>query len=87
VLADVLRGEGSAVVPTQSQLVLEMEKLSLDVMPRKESTFAVTLLIQPMTIDRIKEAQASDPKLTKLKAMANKGKTPHFWVTRVRILR
>jgi hypothetical protein len=64
-----------------------MEKLSLDVMPRKESTFAVTLLIQPMTIDRIKEAQASDPKLTKLKAMANKGKTPHFWVTRVRILR
>lgn len=63
------RREGSAVEPYQSQLVLIMEKLSLDVMPRKDSAFIAALVIQPIIVDRIKEVQKQDTKCAKLKAM------------------
>jgi hypothetical protein len=47
-------------------------------MQRKETGFVATLVVQSMTVYRIKEAQESDPKCTELKAMAIRGKTPHY---------
>lgn len=56
----------SVIMPTQSQLVLEMEKLNLDVAPSKELALVVTLIIQPLMVDRINEAHDSDSKCAKL---------------------
>ncbi len=40
-----------------------------------------------MTVDRIEEVQEGNPRHAKLKAKANKGETPPFWVTRGGLLR
>jgi hypothetical protein len=76
-----------AIAPTKSQLVLKMEKLNLDVMPSKDSELITTQVVQPMTVDRIEEVQEGNPRHAKLKAKANKGETPPFWVTRGGLLR
>lgn len=75
-LSQKSRGEVPAIAPTRPQLVLKMEKLNLDVMPSKDSELIATLVVQPMTVDRIEEVQEGNPRHAKLKAKASKGETP-----------
>lgn len=47
----------------------------------EELTFVTTLVIQPLTDDRVEEAQEQDPMLTELREKAKYEEAPNFYFT------
>jgi len=72
------QGKAIAVMPTQAQLIQDFEKLNIDVVPNEESAFVATLVVQPLTEDRVIEAQQKDPMLAELKEKVKRGEAPNF---------
>lgn len=52
--------------------------IQLDINPTKEQAALATLVIQPLTADRIKVTQENDLKLQELMEKANRGNDPGF---------
>lgn len=73
--------EATATMLTQTQLIQEFKKLNIDVTPNEDLAFVATLVIQPLTKDRVREAQGKDPMLVELKEKDKYGETPNFHIT------
>jgi hypothetical protein len=67
VVVDVLsrksHGEAPTIMLTPSQLIQEMERLSLDIVPNEKSVYIATLVIQLLIQNRVKVTQEKDPKI------------------------
>jgi hypothetical protein len=58
---------------TPNQLAQQLGMIQLDIAPTEEQSALVTLIIQPLTADRIKIAQENDLELQELMEKASHG--------------
>jgi hypothetical protein len=85
VVADALsrKSQSSTInaLTTLDQLAQHIGMIQLDITPTEEQATLTTLVIQPLTADRIKVAQENDLKLQELMEKANRGDAPSFHFT------
>jgi hypothetical protein len=91
VVADALsrKSQSSTInaLTTLDQLAQHIGMIQLDITPTEEQATLTTLVIQPLTADRIKVAQENDLKLQELMEKANRGDAPGFHFTNDDLLR
>ena len=56
----------------------DLRRMDIDLVPKRYSYMLSTLTIQPSIVDKIKEGQASDPALLKIKDEVIQQKRPEF---------
>ena len=61
--------------------------MDIDLVPKQYSYMLSTLTIKPSIVDKIKEGQASDPALLKIKDEVIQGKRPEFNLARDKTLK
>lgn len=66
---------------------MDIEKLSPEVVYEGGSAYMIAMVIQPIMIERIKEAQDKDPKFIELKHRSHNGEARYFYVIRDEILK
>ena len=82
VVADALSrkssGHMAALLTTQKQILLDLEKLGIEVVRSNDRAYVASMSIQPTLIKRIKEAQGNDVHLKKIMEEISLGKRPNF---------
>ena len=64
---------------TQSKLITDLERLSLEIVAEGQPTFMVKLVIQLTLVDRIKVAQEKNPRFV-MQAQVNKEEALNFYI-------
>ena len=85
VVADVLSrkfaGFSGSLITAQPRILEDFRRMDIDLVPKRYSYMLSTLTIQPSIVDKIKDCQASDPALLKIKDEVIQGKRPEFNLT------
>ena len=85
VVADALSRKSatnfSTLLTTQKELLQDIENLELEIIFEGETARLATLSVRPTLLDRIKEGQASDQYLLKVREGMKVGKQPDFTVS------
>ena len=66
-LSRMYAGFSDNLSTTQPRIMEDMQSIDIDLVPNQYSYMLSTLTTQPLIIDKIKEGQASDPALIKIK--------------------
>ena len=85
VVADALSRKSAinlaTLLTTQKELLQDIENLELEIVFEGEIAHLATLSIKPTLLDRIKEEQASDQHLLKVREGMKVGKQPDFTIS------
>ena len=91
VVADALSRKSSSsistMIVTQKPLLLEIQKLELEVVPEGFIEMLSALSLMPTLLEKIKENQFSDPYLSRLKEEVESGKRTDFALSTEGILK
>ncbi|KAJ3680971.1 hypothetical protein LUZ60_015460 [Juncus effusus] len=84
VVADALsrknHGNAAALLTCQPQILMDLRQLNIYVQVMGSRVFLASLLVQPTLMERIRAAQAEDPRTRRIQNRMAIGKAPHFLV-------